>query len=100
MILQSNMLLFYLKGEIQKLDSRFLEKNQKAALDSICSQFAQVIQLAKGTSAELDKAKIQEGFQALYKDLATQAQQLGTYGGAVEYIAEKLNELLLTLNLE
>jgi len=100
MILQSNMLLFYLKGEIQKLGSRFLEKKQKAALDSICSQFAQVIQLAKGTSAELDKAKIQEGFQALYKDLTTQAQQLGTYGGAVEYIAEKLNELLLTLNLE
>ena len=48
----------------------------------------------------MDKAKIQEGFQALYKDLTTQAQQLGTYGGAVEYIAEKLNELLLTLNLE
>lgn len=91
--LQGNMLLFYLKGEIQKLGSRFLENSQKEALEAVCSQFAQVIHLAEGVSAQADKGKIQKDLQAVYKDLTAQAQQLGMYGGAVGYIAEELNRI-------
>ena len=36
---QGNILLFYLKGEIQKLGGRILKEDQEAALNAVCDEF-------------------------------------------------------------
>lgn len=82
-----NILLFYLKGEIQKLGDAHLSEEQKDAFDSICSKMNMAVRT--GTTAIL---------RQVYHEMTVQADGLGMYGAAIRYIAEELKRLIPNLD--
>lgn len=69
MALQGNILLFYLKGETQKLEC-YLNSKQRAALEEICGRLA-------GTIGRM----------------AHRAEELGQYGTSIHFIAEQIDNI-------
>lgn len=90
---QGNILLFYLKGELQKLGSAHLSEKQQAAFGAVCSKLSETIQLAYRASAETDAAEIGANFRAVYEEILTQVKEMGEYAGPLRYIAENINTL-------
>lgn len=93
MAFQGNILFFYLKGEIQKLE-RHLNPKQQAVLEEICGRLADVIgQAAHAARGETGDSVI-EGFQGIYRELTAQAQELELYGASVRFIAEQIGYMV------
>lgn len=102
---EGNVLLFWLKGEIQKLDNAHLNEEQKAALHVICNKMASAIRPEEQSSngsiygsenetADKENGGITEILQEVYDELTVQAEKLGMYGGPMQYIAEELKQLI------
>ena len=90
---QGNILMFYLKGEIQKLGRARLSEGQQAAFGDICGKLGQAIHLAYHASDDADAVQLRERFQSVYEDMIQQAEGLGGYAEPVRYIAEELKQL-------
>lgn len=97
---RGNILLFCLKGEIQKLGDSRLDGEQKAAFGDICDKMASALRLAEddGTAdntgiAEDGITQITKILRKVYDELTLQAKKLGMYGAPVQYIAEELKRL-------
>ena len=102
---QESLLLFCLKGEIQKLGDSHLNGEQKLAFESICGKMGKAINLArqaadgmgaKGKTAEETgdrdketKAETRKFLQDACEEMLLEAERLGIYGGAIQYIAEE-----------
>ena len=102
---QESLLLFCLKGEIQKLGDSHLNGEQKLAFESICGKMEKAINLArqaadgmgaKGKTAEETgdrdketKAETRKFLQDACEEMLLEAERLGIYGGAIQYIAEE-----------
>lgn len=102
---QESLLLFCLKGEIQKLGDNHLNGEQKLAFESICGKMEKAIHLsrqaadgtgAKGETAEetgyrdkKTKAEARKFLQEACEEMLLEAERLGIYGGAIQYIAEE-----------
>lgn len=82
-----NILLFYLKGEIQKLGDAHLSEEQKDAFDRICSKM--------NVAIYTENIEI---LQQVYHEMTVQAEGLGIYGAAIQYIAEELKHFLPNLD--
>lgn len=89
---QTHILLFYLKGEIEKLGQR-LDEGQKAAFASICARMDAAIQLARRTEDEVSPGEIAEILQKVHGSLMAEAERLGVYGNPVWLIAEEILHL-------
>lgn len=87
--MQEGMLLFWLKGEIQKLGT-LLEEPQRAALEGVCDRMAKAVELCGNAAGETGPGEILRLLQAAYEELAARAGELGEYGGALAYIAEEM----------
>lgn len=92
---QENILLFYLKGEVQKLRSH-LNNEQKSAFEKVFEKMNIVIRLANHSdyidvdiTAVLQK-EMAENMKSIYSELTALKEELGDYGSAVGYIAEEL----------
>lgn len=93
MAFQGNILLFYLKGEREKLDAAcLLSEDQKTAFDAVCSGFDGFIQLTSH-AAGVKARQITEELQKIYDAMTAQADALGMYGAPVRYIAKEVNAL-------
>ncbi len=90
---QGNILMFYLKGEIQKLGRAHLSEGQQAAFGEICGKLSQAIQLAYHASEDTDAVQIREKFQSVYDDIVLQVKDLGGCAEPVGYIAKELKQL-------
>lgn len=102
------MLLFYLKGEIEKLGGAHLNKERKEALDRICSKTDAIFCLmGQGTDGgtengmegyivakEENGVEIREMLEQIYREMIVQAEELGIYGEGIRYIAEELRHIL------
>lgn len=86
---QEEILLFYLKGEIQKLEAAHLGEGQVAALRKVCDELAGVVK-ASGHAADGGEEDIPGRLRKVYNEMMAQAAQLGVYGGAIRYIAEEM----------
>ena len=82
-----NILLFYLKGEIQKLGDAHLSEEQKDAFDRICDKM----------NVAINTENI-EILQQVYHEMTVQAEGLGIYGAAIQYIAEELKHFPTNLD--
>lgn len=87
--MQEGILLFWLKGEIQKLGA-ILEETQRAALEAVCNEMAQAVELCGNVAGKTDLEEIRCLLQRAYEELAAQAGALGEYGGALAYIAAEV----------
>lgn len=92
MAFQGNIVLFYLKGEIQKME-RYLNQKQRNALEGSCDRLAEVISLAISASDQETGSRIIEGLRGIYRELAARAQELEPYGAPVNFIAEQIKNM-------
>ena len=91
---QEGILLFYLKGEIQKLGDAHLEEEQKAALNDVCARMDKAVKMARGASDREEENEIAELLSGAYEDMSVVAERLGVYGSAVRYLAEEVKKPL------
>lgn len=90
---QGKVLLFYLRGEIQKLGDQHLSQNQQTALRTACENFDKMLRQMSSVSAKLDAAEIDMHIQALHDALLAESETLGEYGGPFEYLARRLTQI-------
>lgn len=85
-----NYLLFYLKGEFQKLGNLHLTETQKEQGNHICHNLTLIIESLKNEITEEDFDNIKENLKIIHKELLKQANELGIYGNALQYIAQEI----------
>jgi hypothetical protein len=85
-----NIILFYLKGELQKLGASRLSAAQQAAFDAICRELEQSIQMTETATDSSAFSHIDETIKKVNDKLTTQAKELEIYGSAIQYLAEEL----------
>lgn len=86
---QGNVLLFYLRGEIQKLEP-LLNEQQRAALAALCNELNKAVQLAGQAAEETDAEEIARIFSGIYAAIEEQAGLLGSCGAPLHFIAEEI----------
>ncbi len=89
---QEGILLFYLKGEIQKLDNAHLDERQKEALNAICSKIDRAVRMARNATDERDGSEIKKLLHEAYEEMIGEAEKLDVYGGAIRYLAEEMKK--------
>lgn len=91
---QEEILLFYLKGEIQKLGNARLDEEQKAALNDICGRMDRAVKMARSAADGEEGKETAELLHGAYDEMTLAAERLGVYGGAVRYLAEEVKKPL------
>lgn len=98
MAFQGKVLLFFFKGEVQKMAALPLEDEQRAALAEISEKLERIIHTAK----EPAKAPVLETmrimFAELCKEMGNLGKSLGAWGAPLEYVAEELGQLSCTVS--
>jgi len=90
LVLQESILLFYLKGEIQKL-GRNLSQEQKDVLNAVCGSLSRVIELAEHAAGEKEADEIARLLQYVCDRMKSLADGLGIYGAPLRFLAEEVN---------
>ena len=96
---QERILLFYLKGEIEKLEAAKLIVDREAMFEGICKKLNETVSLASATGAageekETDGGRVAVLLREVYSEMTEEAERLGVYGGAIQYIAEEIKRPL------
>lgn len=91
---QEGILLFYLKGEIQKLDNVHLDEKQKSALNAVCSKMDRAVKLTHNATDKTDSSETEKLLHEAYEEMIVTADELGVYGGAIRYLAEEMKKPL------
>ena len=114
---QERILLFYLKGEIEKLGKSSLISDRKAVYDKICMKLEEAVRLASaagairaasksevmraawdaeeaGPASEAGQMRAATLLREAYSEMTEEAGRLGVYGGAIQYIAEEIKRPL------
>lgn len=91
---QGTLLLFYLKGEIQKL-APHLNQGQKAVFDDICEKMSASVRQSSFEADDTDDREIAQSFQDIYKKITSEAVNLGLYGGPIKFIADEIRRQLV-----
>ena len=87
---QGNMLLFYLKGEIRKLETSYLNDEQRNKLYDICDNMKTAISLIE---KEEHFSAGKEIFKNVHQDIYRESETLGIYNKPLRFIADKINKL-------
>jgi len=95
---QGDIMLFYLRGEIEKLsgfkvNGEFLDNKLKAAFESICRKLDDFIHRAQIAENNTASVEITGCLSAIQSDLAALADDLADRGGAIRYISDELGRL-------
>lgn len=92
--LQESILLFYLKGEIQKLGNAHLDEGQKEVLNAVCSKIDRMIRMARNVSNGSAGSEIKKILCEVYEEMMAVAEKLDVYGGAIRYLAQEMQKPL------
>ncbi len=92
--MQEGILLFYLKGEIQKLGNAHLDERQKSALNAVCSKMDRAVSMARNATDETDGSEIEKLLHEVYEEMIAEVEKLDVYGGAIRYLAEEIKKPL------
>ena len=90
--MQEGIALFCLKGEIQKLGNAHLDTRQKTAFSATCSKIDEAIKMSRSLDNKAEKNKVVELLYEAYDELIKAAEKLAPYGGAIQYLAEKVKK--------
>ncbi|MDE6937278.1 MAG: hypothetical protein K2P28_03755, partial [Lachnospiraceae bacterium] len=90
---QSNILLFYLRGEVQKLGQRLPSQKQEDVFDGICGKMNETVRLARCAKEDDAMREIAGNLQWVYEKAEAEGKKLGAYGGPVLFIADEIRKL-------
>lgn len=91
---QEGILLFYLKGEIEKLGKAHLDERQEEALNAVCRKLDRAVRMARNASEGIEGSEMKKLLREAYEEMTAEAEKLDLYGGAIRYLAEELKKLL------
>lgn len=92
MAFMGNVLLFYLRGEVQKLRP-CLEEAQKDALNRLCSKMGKAVGLLCDKNRQIPPAEMAQCFWEVYDDVCREADHLGAYGNPLRFIGEEIGRM-------
>ena len=95
---QGNILLFYLKGETEKLE-RYLDENQREVFGTVCGRLDEAISLARHAKDKKDAEQVGQILRKVSAELAGEIAELGDYGGPVWVIAGEIGRMERALNM-
>ena len=98
MAFQGKVLLFFFKGEVQKMATLPLEDEQRAALAEISEKLERIIHTAKEPAKAPALETMQIMFAELCKEMGNLGKSLGAWGAPLEYVAEELGQLSCTVS--
>jgi AraC family transcriptional regulator len=87
-----NILLFYTRGEIEKL-GHLLNDEQKAAFHEICNSINDFIVFTRNAADESAYEKIAAMLYKINSDMTAEADRLKGYGGAVRFLSDEIKGL-------
>ena len=93
LVLQESVLLFYLKGEAEKLAALPLEKEQAVSLERLCERLGKEVEEATDFADERTADKIFCGIEEAAERLERLGEDLGLYGGALLFLAKEFQGL-------
>ena len=91
---QGNILLFVIRGEVQKMgyapSLSIMKEGQKSAFDAICDKMNKVIKLAHNATDEASFGEMAARIREVHDEMITEADKLGLHGNAIKFIAEEV----------
>jgi len=93
--MQGSILLFYIRGELQKLSGAHLGENQGEAFASVCNNMNAIIQLARKGERGASPEDITEMLAQVQLQLEEEAHKLGAYGGPLRFLAKEAGQMAL-----
>lgn len=90
-VFQSRILLFYLKGEVQRLEPQ-LDAEQKAALEGVCTRMETLLQ-AGGQTEESPLRRLVGTLQRVQERLQAEAAKMGDDGNPLQFLAGEIQLL-------
>ena len=96
---QGNIMLFYLRGEIEKMtgvrlsNGGVLSEEQISSFSAICDNTSDYIQYTLSANDETAYKPIADSLYKIKADLSEQADILGDIGGAVRFLSEQFGRL-------
>ena len=89
---QGNILLFYIRGEIEKMND-LLNAEQRTAFDDICGKINGFIQFAHSAADQAAYKPLANMLHSIHSDMTAQADMLNNHGGAMRFLAGELKGL-------
>jgi len=89
---QGNILLFYTRGEIEKL-ADILNTNQKATFDEICNKINKSIKIAQQATDMSAQKEIPSILYEINTNMIEEANKLKERGGSIAFIATEVKNL-------
>lgn len=82
-----------------KLEAAKLIADREAVFEEICKKLNETVSLASATGAageekETDGGRVAVLLREVYSEITEEAERLGVYGGAIQYIAEEIKRPL------
>ena len=90
-VFQSRIPLFYLKGEVQRLEPQ-LDAEQKAALEGVCTRMETLLQ-AGGPTEESPLRRLVGTLQWVQERLQAEAAKMGDDGNPLQFLAGEIQLL-------
>ena len=87
---QLNILLFILKGEVQKMGRLHLKEGQQTAFDMICKKLKELIDLVRGARDKSTFAEIASMLQDVHSQMKSEAEKLGLHGSSIKFLSEEI----------
>ncbi|MCL2663137.1 MAG: AraC family transcriptional regulator [Oscillospiraceae bacterium] len=91
-VYQVNVLLFYTRGEIEKL-SFVISAKQKESLLPICVKIDEFVRFAHSAFDDIKTEQIVEMLSAIHSDMTAKSDYLNEFGGPFKFIANELKNL-------
>ncbi len=92
---QGSILLFYIRGELQKLGSDRLQAGQEEAFDAICRRMNDAIHLCRGGGEKKALGEAAGLLCRVRREMAAEADRLGLYGNSIHFLAGEAEALAL-----
>ena len=87
---QGNILLFVIRGEVQKIGKSRLDEDQQAAFKSICVKLNKVIHLAHNATDDTVFGEMATILTDVHSQMVSEADKLGLHGSAIKFISEEV----------
>lgn len=95
--MHGSILLFYFRGELQKLGSAHLQAGQEEVFDTICRRMNDAIHLCRSDKGQKALGQVAGLLDQVRREMTAEADRLGFYGNSVHFLAKEVETLALAV---
>ena len=91
---QGNILLFYTRGEVEKMNkANVLDDNKKGEMSAVCEKINTAIQIANNTTDESSAKEVSQHYGIAADEMNLIADKLGLHGNPIRFLATEIKNL-------